>query len=68
MCLPTRVARFFSVQHTKTGKIYKIITKHAKTIENMSNGRKMLLMTIKDTNIFHSNALKNLPYIQSDCC
>jgi general stress protein 26 len=36
-----RVARFFLVQHTKTGKIYHITIKHTEWTQNLPNGHKI---------------------------
>jgi hypothetical protein len=48
-----RVARFFLVQHTKTGKIYQIIIKYTKLPQNIpTNGRNINQMTIKYIKIF----------------
>jgi hypothetical protein len=57
----TRVARFFLVENTKTGKNipnYHIITKWP---QNISDGRKIDQIVIKYTKIFHSKTLQNLP-------
>jgi hypothetical protein len=46
----SRLAKFFLAQHTKTGKIYSVTT----------NGRKIFLMALKHSNIFHSKNLSNI--------
>jgi hypothetical protein len=50
----SRVARFFSMQYTKTGKIYQITT-------NSTNGCNKFPMAIKYPNIFHFKPFQNLP-------
>jgi hypothetical protein len=59
--LSSGVARFFSVQHTKTGenipnrgKLYQMVLKYTKWSENWQNG-------LKYTNIFYCKTLQNLP-------
>jgi hypothetical protein len=42
-----RIARFFSVQHTKTGKIYQITRKHTKWPQNIPDGRKIDQMALQ---------------------
>jgi hypothetical protein len=60
--LSDRVAKFFLVQNTKTGKMYQISTKNTKWPLNISNGRKIDEMIIKYTKmIFHSKTHENLP-------
>jgi hypothetical protein len=36
-----RVANFFLVQHTKTGKTYQMTTKYTKWVQNMPHGHKI---------------------------
>jgi hypothetical protein len=56
------VARFFLKQYTKTVKIYQIITTllNYRKIYQMAV-KYVFLMTINYTNIFHSEALQNVP-------
>jgi hypothetical protein len=61
--LLVRVARFFSVQHTKTGKIYQMTTEFSKCPSNKPFCRKIDKMGLKNTNIFHCKAFQNLPKI-----
>jgi hypothetical protein len=57
-----RVAIFFLVQYTKTGKKYQITRIYTKRPQNIPNGRKIDEMAIKYTNIFfHCKSLQNLP-------
>jgi hypothetical protein len=56
-----RVARFFLVQTTQTGNVYQITRNYTKLPENIPNGRKILAMVIKYTNIFDSKAHQNIP-------
>jgi hypothetical protein len=51
--LAARVARFFLVKLTKTGKFYQITLKYSKWPQNIPKGRKIDQMAIKHTNIFH---------------
>jgi hypothetical protein len=57
--MANKVARFFLTQYTKKGKIYQMTTNYTKRPYIIPNGRKILLMVIKYTNIFHSKALQN---------
>jgi hypothetical protein len=54
-----RVARFFLVHVTKTGK--NVGTKRTR---NVPNGRKISQMCAKYINIFQSKALQNLPKLE----
>jgi hypothetical protein len=56
-----RVARFFFLQHTKTGKIYQITTKYTKCPQSVPNTCKIDQMSIKYTNIFLCKTLQKLP-------
>jgi hypothetical protein len=47
---------FFSVQHTKTGKIFQITTKYTKWQQNISNSSE-----IRQMDIFHCKTFQNLP-------
>jgi hypothetical protein len=51
----SRVARFFLVQHTKTGKIYQ------NDLKIYQNCLKIYQMALKFTNIFHCKIIRNLP-------
>jgi hypothetical protein len=42
-----RVARFFFVQYTKTGKIYQITTKYTTLSQNKPNVHKIYQMAVK---------------------
>jgi hypothetical protein len=55
-----RVARFFLVQHTKTGKIYQITTKYTKWSQNIPNDRKIDQMAIQ-----YTKSLKNVTQIRN---
>jgi hypothetical protein len=55
------VARFFLVQHTKTGKIYHITTKNTKCPLKIPNGYKIDKVSIQYNNIFHYKTLQKLP-------
>jgi hypothetical protein len=57
----TRVARFFLVYDTKTGKKYQMKTHCSKWSQNIPNGHKIFLMAIKYINIFQSETLKMIP-------
>jgi hypothetical protein len=46
----------------KRGK-YTKLPQNKQMAKNISNGRKIYQMVIKDTDIFHSNALQNLPQL-----
>jgi hypothetical protein len=62
--IETRVARFFLVHDTKTGKMYQMNTndhKCTKWLCNIPNVSKILQMSIQYLNIFQSKALKNSP-------
>jgi hypothetical protein len=59
--VPSRVARFFAVQFTKTGKIYQMTTKYTKVKFIITNGRIIDQMTITYNIIFHCKTLQNLP-------
>jgi hypothetical protein len=61
--MPSRDARFFLAQHTKTGKIYQRFTKYTKWPHNIPNDRKIFQMIIKFTNIFHSKAIQKYTHI-----
>jgi hypothetical protein len=50
----SKVARFFLMQHTKTGKRYQMVIK-------VPNGRKIDQKGIKYTIIFHFKTLQNIP-------
>jgi hypothetical protein len=63
----TRVARFYSVQHTETVEIYQMTTKYTKWPKNIQSGCKIFLMTTKYTNIFCSMDLQNISKIWSFC-
>jgi hypothetical protein len=54
-----RVARFLSVQNTKTGKIYQMTLKYTKWPQKMPNGHKIDQTAIKCTNFFHCKTLQN---------
>jgi hypothetical protein len=54
---PGRVARFFLVQHTKKGKIYRMTIKYTRWPQHIPNGHKIYQMTIKYTNISHRKTL-----------
>jgi hypothetical protein len=56
-----RVARFFLVHDTKTGKMYQMNTKCTKWSKNIPTVCKIFQMAIKCINIFQSRALQNLP-------
>jgi hypothetical protein len=51
--ITARVARFFLIQHTKTGKNYQNGVKYTKWPLNMSNGRNIDQNGHKTTNTFH---------------
>jgi hypothetical protein len=57
----SRVARFFSIHDTKTGKMYQMNTKCTEWSLNISNLHKIFQMAIKYINIFQSKTLQNLP-------
>jgi hypothetical protein len=59
----SRVARFFLVQHTKTGKYVPRWPQsmYIKWPYNIRNGSKIDQMAIKFTNIIHCKTLQNLP-------
>jgi hypothetical protein len=64
-----RVARFFLVHDTKTGKnvpdeykMYQMNTKCTKWAQNIPNRHKIFQMAIKYINIFQTKALQNLIY------
>jgi dUTPase len=48
-------------KHTKTGKIYQMITNYTKRPYIIPNGRKILQMVIKYNNILNPKALQNMP-------
>jgi hypothetical protein len=56
-----RIARFFLVQHKKTGEMTKMTIKYTKRPQNIPNGRKKDLMAIKYINNVHYKTLENLP-------
>jgi hypothetical protein len=56
----SRVARFFLVQNTKTGKIYQITTKYTKSPQHMPKDCKMDEMPIKYSKL-NCKTLQNLP-------
>jgi hypothetical protein len=56
-----RVARFFLVHATKTGKMYQMRTKCTQCSKNIPNLHKIFQMAIKYINIFLSKALQNVP-------
>jgi hypothetical protein len=63
-----RVARFFLVHYTKTGKyipnhqkVYQITKKYTKSPKSIPNGRKISPIAIKYANIFHCKTIINLP-------
>jgi hypothetical protein len=56
-----RVARFFMVHDTKTGKMHQMNTKCTKWSYNFQNVCKIFQMIIKYINIFLAKALHNLP-------
>jgi hypothetical protein len=71
--LQTRDARFFSVQHTKTGKniphnhkIYQIYVPNIP--QNKPNYRKIDQMATSYTNIFDCETLRNLPKLEFLVC
>jgi hypothetical protein len=57
----TRVARFFLVHDTETGKMYQMVLKYSKWPLNIPNGPKIFQMAIKHINIFQSKDLRKLP-------
>jgi hypothetical protein len=54
IAIETRDARFFVVQHTKTGKMYQITIRYTKWPQNIPNGYKM-------HTLFFCKTLQNLP-------
>jgi hypothetical protein len=57
-----RVARFFLVQHTKTGKnIPNYQIRYPQSGQKGTHGRKILQTAKKITKIVHPKALQNLP-------
>jgi hypothetical protein len=58
--VPTRVARFFSVQHSKTVKYTKMTTKYTQWYKHIWNGSSIDRMAVKFTNIFHCKTIQNL--------
>jgi hypothetical protein len=56
-----RLARFFSIQHTKTGKNIPNGNKMYQTAKKIPFGRKMDKMAVRNINIFHCKAFQNLP-------
>jgi hypothetical protein len=56
-----RVARFFLLQHTKTGKNIPNDHKFTKRPQNRASGRKFYQMTLKCTGICHYKAFHKLP-------
>jgi hypothetical protein len=48
-------------KHAKMGNIYQMTTIYTKLPYIMPYGHKIFQMIIKYNNIFHSNALQNLP-------
>jgi hypothetical protein len=68
MCtyLHTRFARFFLVQHTKTGNIYQITIKYTKWPPNIPTGRKIDQMAINTKT--YSIARRSRIYLNWDLC
>jgi hypothetical protein len=54
----SRVARFFLVHDTKTGKMYQISTVCTEWSQNIPNIHKIFQMAIKYINIFQSEVLQ----------
>jgi hypothetical protein len=59
-----RVARFFSVQNTKTGKNKTNDHKLYQMSKNISKDREMDLVSLKYAIIFHCKTLQNLPILK----
>jgi hypothetical protein len=58
--VPIMVARFFSAQHTKTGKYTKGSLNIPKKHNNIPNGHKIYQMAIKYTKNIHAYAFQNI--------
>jgi hypothetical protein len=56
-----RIARFFLVHETKTGKMYQTSTICTEWSQNIPNVYKIFQMAIKYINIFQSEALEMFP-------
>jgi hypothetical protein len=61
LIIPTRVARFFSTQYTKTWENISNCHKITKWPYNVPNGLNIFKMAKECTKLFHSKALQNLP-------
>jgi hypothetical protein len=59
--LKIRVARFFLMQLTKTGKMYENNHKIYQMASKYTNSHRMDQVVMKYTNIFYCKTLKNLP-------